>query len=256
MTPHETELALHASRWKKCDVNNLAASFHCFDGNSQHERISTLHLTRRDLKSLFPKDEQVTAFQLTFGLNEETTHGYPVAFRVMIKVSHFSGLVTGKPFRWGLPADLAASSKVPFEFKEWLHKNWMELDMSQVDDVFTASLPPDPPQSVISDVPAKRITQRLLCYPFAGNKNDIFFGFIKDNISRIQNLIFHMGVDMNKYNHKEKFSFSPIMEAQFKKPSPEDLTKIYRSGLRCIPTGNDDEDSAFYEYMKPCPPTC
>lgn len=257
MTTHESELILHANRWKKCDVNNLAASFHRYDGNSQHERISTLHLDKNDLKELFPKKEELVSFQLTFGLNEETTSDYPVAFVVIISASHASGLITEKLFRYGRPSDPVASAKVPFEFKEWLHKNWMELDMSQVDDVFAASLPTKLSRLEKNTVLVKRTTQRLLSYPFAAkDRNEIFFNFIKQNKSLIQNLVFHMGVDMNKYNHKEEFSFSPIMEAKFIKASPKEIMQIYRSGLRCIPADNKKDDSAYYEYMKPCPPTC
>lgn len=160
-------------------------------------------------------------------------------------------------------------SPIPEDLKQYLKQNWNQLDNSLIDDIFMAYVPPknntDTKQPIMS---------RLLRYVFkpssasdtngdinsslidllneiTSNKNDI------NNTPILNSFTLHLGVDYNKLNHKDQFTFSPILELNYPTPllSPVAARKLHRSGIRFI-LNDDDTETALLEYVRPCPSTC
>ena len=62
---------------------------------------------------------------------------------------------------------------------------------------------------------------------------------------------------MNKYSDKYAFTFSPVIELVIEKLDDEELLRVAKLGMRSnISLMDDEDDSIFIEYLKPCPSTC
>lgn len=283
-----------ANRWRECDVNQLAGHFHKFSewnsmSESQFERLGELHLTNKELKELFSAPDNIESFDIRMGLDSEVSSKDKFTFKPVINVRYAKGKPKEKEFHHGPVPTLRQavadtntnqSARVPAQFKSWLTKNWMELDASMIDDVFTASTDATSDQNKVMEnkrngIPIKRINQRLHSYHFTENLNDAFFHFIRNlkkygPDTRLDYFVLHLGVDMNKLAHKEMFSFSPVFEVRLIGAKPQQIVELRASGLRCVPevfvsahreknesqvvyTGNE---TVYYEYVMPCPPTC
>jgi len=252
--------------WKECDVNSLAAHFHQLS-SGQYERICQLYLSKDDIDKLFPPDQTLRSFDIVLALNSKDPILNAYTFRPYVSsiISDISSAPSNVELDFQL--DLATprlSAKVPEQLKDWLNKNWMELEINLIDDVFTTTVPDLTKEARYVSM---KIKKRLMMYRFIPNvyndRNEIvraginpeFFDFINKVKGNIDYLIFYLGVDMNKYGHQDQFGFSPIFEVHFKPTSPKQVWEIRRLGIRCIPDPNGDE-TGFYEYMSPCPSTC
>jgi hypothetical protein len=254
--------------WKKCDVNKLAEHFHCYRPlDSQFERLSTVNLNDETIKWLLLGNGKITSFEISFGLDEKVSPAEKFTFSPVISVV-YSNKDTGaagfhhvKKTR-SMPPDGVTFApdvaEVPEEFKDWMVKNWIELDVSLIDDVFKAT-----PKKKVGESMTRRDPQRLLKYCFTETTNSAFLKFINDIIENnilIERFYFHLGVDMNKFNHKEEFGFAPVLEVQIPKTTDEFLLKIHRAGLRSKLMKNAKEEDVegvyYYEYLTPCPSTC
>jgi hypothetical protein len=260
--------------WKKCDVNKLVEHFHSYSRRtSQYERLSMLSLKVDDLEELFPKDKNVTSFDISFALTNETSLTDQFTFKPIISV-HYDGLTSPsiqKEFQYGpvpinyndAPPVSTGDAPVPYEFKEWITQNWMELNINLIDDVFTASFA-DETSPKHKSIPEKRITQRLLAYYFTDKINNKLFSFVtslKKDKASLSQFILHLGVDMNKFDHKDQFSFSPVFELRIKNASDAIKLLAYNLGLRTSALKKDgkvlnEDHPVYFEYGTPCPSTC
>lgn len=284
--PHPVQLTDDKNTlWKKCDVNKLVEHFHRYDkdkddGRGQVDRLGVLHLDAEKRARLFPEKKHaagkkltITSFHISFGLDEEKSPTDRFTFRPAIHVVFSDGCKEDAEFDYGLPKEDGSqitnevhNNVVPPPFKEWLSKNWMELDINLVDDVFVAFPKPDVSKTEKTLVPPRRESVRLRGYHFTSTTNNEFLKFINDCLERpMLQFYFHLGIDMNKFGHKEEFSFSPVFEVVIPEPPPRIVVDIHRYGLRSVQIKGEDEqgkdikilgESVFYEYMMPCPSSC
>jgi hypothetical protein len=250
--------------WKECDVNKLTGHFHQYGGSkvSQFERLSMISLGSADIQTLFQKTKVIHSLSIHFGLDNETSLTDAFTFTPMITVNHKGNRVLNPPtaaFKHGLVQTTTGAAKVPHEFKEWLNRNWMELDVSLVDDVFTSSFEAHD-KKTRKPVPFKRISKRLLAYHFTNSTNPDLYHFIRKHKNRIEQFIVHLGVDKNKLGHKEEFAFSPVIELHLLKPKKPNVLyqDIHEMGLKSSPFANNDKKRGivYFEYISPCPPSC
>jgi hypothetical protein len=244
--------------WRRCDVDTLIHHFHRFDGRSQFDRLEAVHLDKNLLEILFPPEKDIHSFDIDMGLDSvvsvESTYTFSPTIRV--KYNDDESAMTEKVFIQGIPPDLRDSSQVPVVFKEWVVKNWMELKLEWFDDVFTAALKRDSPEERKKTPFDIMTSHRLLGYHFTDTINDSFLEFIREHRGNLDLLVFHMGVDMNKFQHKELFSFSPVFEVHVRDLTEEQVRELRSAGLRCIPKAKKGEEVVYYEYSAPCPSTC
>lgn len=245
----------NSEKWKACDISQLVNHFHKLK-ESQYERLEALHLNAEDLTDLFNNGSELFSFDIKMGLkNKRSVDKF--SFRPTIKVNYANGKASlEKKFRFGLGAIPADASRVPYAFKEWMTKNWMELDSSLIDDAFVAFLPDkNAPKTDKPGLPNPY--KRLLSYHFTKSINKDFFEFLLTYKGEINYLAFHLGIDKNKIEHKDQFNFSPVIEVNVSKKTLSDdfIEKVHRWGLRSFETKKDQE-VVYYEYLAPCPSTC
>jgi len=245
--------------WKKCDVNSLAGHFHKYNAVSQFERLGQLYLNKVDLDVLFPEGKEIHSFDINLALDNDVSRIDAFTFRPFIKVTyvdkteavermfHYTAEVAPRPEKTAV--------KVPLPFKDWLCANWMDLDVSLIDDVFAAAF-----DGLIDitepNLPKLRVNKRLLSYHFNDKYNTAFRDFLRDLAGHLDQFVFYLGIDMNKFFHKDLFTFSPIYEVRTYGVTEEQLYKIRRSGLRCVPHAERGVESVYYEYSSPCPSSC
>ena len=119
------------------------------------------------------------------------------------------------------------SQYVPGIFKDMIHKNWEEVEMSLVDDLFTSK-------------PRRRPMERVLFYIVTP-------GLINPFLGNIGALKFYPGLDQNKFQYKDMVSFTPVIGIT---PSTPIKNAFLTDALR----GPGGE--VYIEYSRPCPPTC
>lgn len=268
--------------WQTCAVNNLAGQFHQFDNESQYTRLEYLFLDPVDMyNNLFPpKDKtpnmEISSFTIRLALDKNAEKKKKFAFKPRIIVNYLDLSDKKKPkqrsaegqFEYEGQTSLKKNAtEIPSPLKDSLCRNWKELDVSLIDDVFVASV--ENGKSGIAPVrkpsgqDGSQANRRLLSYHYSpDNDNRDFWSFINDHRGRIYQFIFHLGVDMNKFHHKDQFSFSPIFEVHVSGVSEQQVHKLRKAGLRCIPTGAPDKvtglgsEVVYYEYSSPCPSSC
>jgi hypothetical protein len=267
------------AQWKKCDVNNLVANFCRFTGEgSQYERLGALYLQDDDVAILFPERSEknpspIESFAIKFALDTNVAGMGEFNFRPFISVRQ-TGVTSPaeSPFCFEheykkTNVSPRNAAEVPPEFKDVVTQNWIDLDVSLIDDVFTASLPDTSFKKNGPRIPPKRVPQRLLAYQFKNGSNPgdqanpTFLDFINKHSGQIRTFAFHLGIDMNKFPHKDQFTFSPVIELTVETITPAErgrlLETIHQNGLRACPVkGAADLATVYYEYMAPCPSTC
>ncbi|MFY8037117.1 MAG: hypothetical protein ACOVMQ_08120, partial [Cyclobacteriaceae bacterium] len=141
---------------------------------------------------------------------------------------------------------------IPYEIKEWLVTNWLEMDNRQLPDSFIACNEGIP--SVNPVIPAKRVFQRLHGYYFSETINSSIWKLINQSRGHIQQFIFHLGIDMNKFNRKDFFNFAPVFEIHIDNLTDEDVLQIHRLNLRSYQVGS--KEVVYSDVLAPCPSTC
>ncbi len=262
--------------WKRCDISYLVHHFHQFTGKNDskhHERLKAVHLEKKDIDVLFGDPACVEYFNIWMGLDSQKSSPESFTFKptIEVKLKDVKDPII-KAFQYGEPKVSPKSPvpdhQVPLPFKEWMVKNWMELDTSLVDDAFVAFLPdknrvipaaasPGPPN----------LLQRLLGYHFTDDstnrKGSIVEGINKEILlfirkqTAITRFIFHLGVDNNRAGHKDQFNFTPVFEIT-SVGGPKNIDS-YLLGLKSfkVPSvGSSLTTNTYVEYLAPCPSTC
>ena len=124
--------------------------------------------------------------------------------------------------------------------------------VNYIDDVFVSTFE----EGIGQLTPVMRTNKRVLAYHFSEYTNPNFFEFINKYKARIKEFIFHLGVDMNKFNHHNVFAFSPVFEVHISDVSKDDIFHVHRLGFKSHAVGNTGVEAVYFEYMSPCPPTC
>lgn len=284
MTPpyKKSRFEKNVNFWKSCDVNNLAVNFHRLS-QSQYQRIGNVYLKDTHLTALFPKkvkpdDIMIESISIRFALDKKYSQGKEFNFRPIISVKlknktqpeerqFYFNLNRIPQARTQQKSGISnPSAEVPIEFKEVLNQNWINTDAGLVDNLFGASLLQASDDPKDAETIPKRTSQRLLGYNFRNNSdvdqvNKTFFDFLNENTGKIRRFVLHLGMDMNKQDRKDQFTFSPIIEVLVKPDNKKDrlaiLDSIHQKGLRSRPSLTDaDSPEVYYEYMMPCPSTC
>lgn len=248
-----------AKKWKQCDVSKLVRHFHQFGAQSQYERLEAVHLTEESLDELFPIGEKIKSLDIQLGTSEKRSPIKRFTFQPYATVTFENKKNPDpKPFTHGIGGKPIDAQIVPYEFKEQLCKNWRELDINLMDDVFKANSKEKVQES--DGAPSVRSTpKRLLGYHFTKEINPVLLKVLNERKTQIVDFIFHLGVDMNKFSAKDQFSFSPIFELRFaNQPILEEKQafaySLHKLGVRSFETKGGD--LVYLEYVLPCPSTC
>tara|TARA_A100000171_G_C2140267_1_gene154724 strand:+ start:3516 stop:4262 length:747 start_codon:yes stop_codon:yes gene_type:complete len=238
----------YIDNWKKCDISRLVNHFHFIKGkdiSSQYQRVQSMTLKTDSLKASLLKND-IKSMAIHMGLSKAQAKPEELSFSPVFSVIGTIGKPTYDDFSIleGDPKGI-----VPESFKQALSNNWLMTDQSMIDDLFVA---------VSTDKNSPQL-QRLHSYQITREINDLLFSILTDKgiVSKMKSLHFHLGADMNKYSDKYAFTFSPVIELVIEKLDDEELLRVAKLGMRSnISLMDDEDDSIFIEYLKPCPSTC
>ncbi|WP_074406833.1 MULTISPECIES: hypothetical protein [Aquimarina] len=222
--------------WRNADVLQLTHHFHKLDPVvGQYERVYYFSMSKDDVKR-FNAIQEIKTFTMYMALKR----GYKEKFTFfpIFKIVDIEGNIQ----YFGLEAfqkpnikepqnkeDELGSEIVPLTFKQMIHDNWEEVDMSLVDDLFTVK-------------EKKKPMERVLFYTVTA---DLINPYLPNGIEKIK---FYPGLDMNKFQYKDMISFTPVIGITPKEPIEN---MLQRAGMI-----EYSDNEVFIEYSKPCPPTC
>jgi hypothetical protein len=120
-------------------------------------------------------------------------------------------------------------------------KNWDEIDVHLIDDLFTARKK--------EEVNGKQVisTVRVLHYKV----NDAMIENVIQKLKGIHGITLYSGIDMNKFSNKELISFTPVLGFKYTERNENKETLGLKGVLEFM-----DGKEVFVEYSSPCPPTC
>lgn len=239
----------YINNWKKCDIASLVNHFHFIDGedsSSQYQRIHSLGMEIEKLKASLIQDD-VKSMAIHMGLTRARSKPEKLSFKPIFAVTNAKGEENFNGF--SKVGNELSHGIVPTPFKEALSQNWLSTEQTMIDDLFVA---------VVADKEAPQL-QRLHSYKISGQINELLFKVLTDKgiVEKMKGLYFHLGADMNKQADRYAFTFSPIIEVVTEALNDEELLRIAKLGLRSsISLSENEDDSIFIEYLKPCPSTC
>ncbi len=226
------------SNWKDADVLQLTHNFHKLDLNQgQYERVNYFSMKKGHVKK-FNKIQEIKKFTMHLALDKENKEHF--TFFPIFEIVD----VDGKKYRFPLQphqkpkqdiekertATNLGSQIVPAIFKDMIAKNWEEVEMSLVDDLFTVKSTGKPMERVLYYI----VSPELINPYLPGN---------------IKELKFYPGLDMNKFQYKDMVSFTPVIGI-----IPETPLETGIHQMKGILETNGNE--VYVEYSRPCPPTC
>ncbi|KZS39688.1 hypothetical protein AWE51_08535 [Aquimarina aggregata] len=237
----EEEFENCTTRWCEENVLSLAHHFHGLH-KTQYERV-----TRFDMKGVeeFRTIDKIDKIRICLALKKvkKKNRKKEITFCPYLQINEDKGLsfelipTTERP---PLFPKLPGSNRVPEIFKHMVWKNWDQVEMHHIDDLFHCTNKEN--QEKNTD---KECIVRVRSFEITGA--DIIKA-INDKKEIINEIILYPGIDMNKFNTKEMISFTPVLGI---KPNLFETSGTNKMGLI---ESNDDE--TFIEYSLPCPPTC
>lgn len=254
MSAIENPLTQNIDNWKSVDLRQLVGHFHqlTVEKNSSYfRRLDQVFLDDNGLKDVFRTGKTITSFEINMALTSSDSLPDKITFSPVLKVN-FSDQTNGwaefkhehEPSRHKVQP-IRLDARVPYNFKEALSKNWMELENGLIDDVFMRSVPHD-------NNPSVRKVERIERYCYhKGNVNQHLLDFAIHYGNSIKKFIFYLGVDMNKFYNPNEFSFSPVIGVVIQ---PAVILPAHKAMLRVIE--GEEGDKTFFEYSAPCPSTC
>jgi len=271
-----------ALQWRRCYTSDLVKHFKRFrrDDDDQFERLQRLQLDFNDAFEAFPpadiNNDSTFDFNIMLGLNPDLSVE-EFSFQPVLTIT--GDAMVSKELR---PCNdtpfLADSVEVPYQYLQWVTKNWLERSSDKVAEVFEARFQKG---MQALDAPIEREKKRLLGYYFDSKNNKILWKFINDHRGHIKRFVFHLGADLNKEGYAGEFTFSPVFEVVLDyELSHNDLIDLHYKGVtthkviinkdkdgKLVITGTraSDETSwtngivgevAYFEYTSPCPSSC
>ncbi len=227
-------------RWCEENVLQLANHFHRLEG-SQYARVTRFELENSN--GLNALAETITDIRIYLALEKENKKKITFCPYLLVNGKKKFDL---KPIveRPKIKSDVLGSAKVPEIFKEMIWKNWDQVEMHQIDDLFHCCYHEE--QKKLDDQGDRRDMEYVVRVEYFLLSSDIV-DVIDKNKKQIQEITLYPGIDMNKFNHKHLISFTPVLGI---KP-PLTIGTMAKMGLM---ESNDGE--TFIEYSRPCPPTC
>lgn len=226
--------------WKKTDVLKLASHFHKWCSKThQHKRVYNFEMAPEYLAQ-FNGLDTIKLINICLAVKSVVNEG-EFAFYPVLEIH----LEASKPVVYlpligyeAPPNEVAPLSDiVPGIFKEMISKNWHNIQMSLVDDLFLAKKQSDGSFGAeMVRVHHFEIGERMIAHINAIRA-----------VGPVDGVVLYPGVDMNKMADKHMISFTPILGIKH----PEINSIHAQHGV--IET---IESETFIEYSSPCPPTC
>jgi len=232
----------YTRRWEREEMLQLSHHFHKIttDGK-QYSRTSNFEMNSEDVKDFEKLKHGIDLLEIYLGLkkgNKKKQTFFPI-----LKVTDID---KGKHYFKLDPIDDSNENdelyeEVPGVFKDMVCKNWDEVDIHLIDDLFTARTKKKVGKRMVGT------TERVLSYKV----NDIMIKNVIQNLIGINGITLYSGIDMNKFSNKELISFTPVLGFKFEKRNKE-KEAIGLKGVFEFAGGKE----VFIEYTSPCPPTC
>ncbi|RJE75047.1 hypothetical protein [Reichenbachiella sp. MSK19-1] len=246
--------------WIQCSVFDLARNF---DGINllteintppvtQFSRVSTYDMLMPDALSTKSVDTEMTSAVLFMGLSAVNPINTEVTFAPYFEINYADSSKAYVSMDINTPDQSTdhdpnlEDSIISERLKDTLIRNWMTLDSHLLDDIFTR-------EELIN---RRNERVRLMGYKFGeGTPNTIFLDCMNEHRGNISRVSLHMGMDYNKFQQGDQFSFSPILEIQLNSTlNHEEIGKIHEFGARYEATAK--ASTIVIEYITPCPTTC
>ncbi len=232
----------HRRRWQREDMLQLSHHFHKIttDGE-QYTRTSDFKMDAADVKVFDAMKNDIKHIEIHLGLKKRDKKKqtfFPI-LRVESKdgSEHYFKL---DPIENSDERD-RTTAEVPDLFKEMICKNWDEIDIHLIDDLFTAR------KIEVADDKRTESTVRVLHYKV----NDAMIESVIQKLKGIHEISLYSGIDMNKFSNKELISFTPVLGFKYtERNAPKETI-----GLKGVLEFMDGKE-VFVEYSSPCPPTC
>ncbi|MFD2563399.1 hypothetical protein [Aquimarina rubra] len=230
----EEEVLLLARHFQRLNIDNKTSTSH-------YSRTNFFEMNTDDIKTLNTLKD-IKSIRIYMSLEDEDKNKF--TFHPIINIKYGSA---GNEVWFTLEAKyqkpkvpIAANVNdggtiVPGIFKEMILANWNSVEDNLIDDLFVAK---DERTRALTRVNFFNVSSDMVL--------ELFNTTLQDNISRF---IMYPGVDMNKFQHRNMISFTPVIGIV---PDTKVLTEVIsRHGLVEF-----DNEEIFIEYSKPCPPTC
>lgn len=232
----------HRRRWQREDILQLSHHFHKIttDGE-QFTRTSDFKMDTADVKVFDSMKNDIKHIEIHLGLKKRDKKKqtfFPI-LKIIDKKNNEQYFKLD-PIENRDERD-QSTAEVPGLFKEMICKNWDEIDVHLIDDLFTARKK--------EEVNGKQITStvRVLHYKV----NDAMIESVIQKLNGIYEITLYSGIDMNKFSNKELISFTPVLGFKFTERNEQKETIGLKGVLEFV-----DGKEAFIEYSSPCPPTC
>lgn len=228
-------------RWEREDMLQLSHHFHKITTNGkQYVRSCDFKMNSKEVKVFDDIKSTIVHIEIHLGLkkrNKKKQTFFPILKVIDEKNNkHYFKLDpkenTGE--RGGF------YEEVPHTFKEMICKNWDEIDIHLIDDLFTARSKKKVKDRIVES------TVRVLHYKV----NDKMIETVIQKLKGIHEITLYSGIDMNKFSDKELISFTPVLGFKYDERAKNKETL----GLKGVLEFSKGE--ALIEYSSPCPPTC
>lgn len=237
----------HVNQWNRCEVMDLERHFNFFDkDDAQYKRANFLYLKKASIEQLFASD--FVALEIKMGLTTDTPSEEIMSFAPLITWGDTNE--DSCSFSFDEKSDelaLTGSEQVGNNFLNTLSQNWLNCAPHYFGGLFNARVDNHNGRKVSSVL-------RLQSFKINSRVNSALFDFLK-GLQRTNNtphgFYFYLGLDYNKFNKAEEYSFSPILSFVMGGEIPHVMHPNFKTYFNA-----ENEQMVNYEYIRPCPPTC
>ncbi len=226
-------------KWCEEEVLKLGPHFHKFNGSdNQYDRVTHFSLNDQENFKKLNGIGTITSVHICMALNNPNKNEITFCPYLEINGQRFDlNPETNGSFRSeeNEPGLLKAQSDiVPGIFRNMIWENWEEAEMHLMDDLFHCK-------------DKNGLLRRVEYYFITDNMIEVINDLNKRGITGIT---LYPGIDMNKFNKRDKISFTPVLGFT----TGTSIKVEGRNKWLGILESNGDE--TLIEYSRPCPPTC
>lgn len=243
------DVEAYVNQWNRCEVMDLERHFNFFDkADAQYKRANFLYLEKDNIDQLFATD--FVALEIKMGLTTSTPSEEIMSFAPIITWEGTNNKVDSCGFSFDQKSDelaIAGAERVGDNFLNTLSQNWLNCAPHYFGGLFNARVDNHNGRNVSSVL-------RLQSFKINKSANSALFEFLKDlqNKNNIpKGFYFYLGLDYNKFNRADEYSFSPILGFVMGGEFPHVMHPNFKTYLNA-----ENEQMVNYEYISPCPPTC